>query len=109
MNYLIVSTDKLTLDEKIKELNKNNDSEIVYYDLIDTSIDEVLEDLNTFNLFNTKKIIIGENAFFLTGDKVKTNIEHNLDKLVKYLDNPSKDNILILVSSSLDKRKKIVK
>ena len=57
MNYLIVSTDKLTLDEKIKELNKNNDSEIVYYDLIDTSIDEVLEDLNTFNLFNTKKII----------------------------------------------------
>jgi DNA polymerase-3 subunit delta len=51
--------------------------------------------------------VVGHNASFLSSDKSKSVVEHNLDKLEKYIENPSLDNILILVCDSLDKRKKI--
>lgn len=105
-NYLVVTNDKVTLDEKIKELNKDNTSEVVFYDLIETNIERLIEDLDTFNFLSNKKIIVGTNAFFLSSDKTKSNIEHNTDLLEKYLDNPS-DNILILVTDNIDKRKKL--
>ena len=107
--FLIVSNDKITLDEKIKELNsKYQDSEIVYYNLLETPISTVIEDLDTYNFLSNKKIVVGTNAIFLSGEKEKSDVVHNLDMLEHYLENPNPDNILILVTSSLDKRKKIV-
>ena len=105
--YVIASSDKVTLDEKIKELNKEGDAEVVFYDLIDTNIDRLIEDLNTYNLLAQRKIIVGTNAIFLSSERTKSNVEHNLEELEKYLDNPSPDNILILVTDTIDKRKKI--
>ena len=105
-NYIIVGNDKITLEEKIKELNKDNSSEIVYYDLLETSIERLIEDLDTINFLTTSKIIVGTNAVFLSSDKSKN--EYNVELLEKYLNNPNKDNYLILVVDNLDKRKKIV-
>ena len=105
-NYLVVTNDKITLDEKINELNKDKVSEVVFYDLIETNIEKLIEDLDTINFLSNKKIIVGTNAFFLSSDKTKSNIVHNTDLLEKYLDNPS-DNILILVTDNIDKRKKL--
>ena len=106
-NYVIASTDKITLEEKIKELNKDNSSEVVYYDLLEDSIERVVEDLDTMNFLSSSKIIVGTNALFLSSDKTK-GIEQNLDILEKYLSNPNPDNYLILVTDTVDKRKKIV-
>ena len=106
-NYIIVSNDKITLEEKINELNKDNSNEVVYYDLLEVNIERLIEDLDTINFLVSKKIIVGTNATFLSTDKTK-GIEHNIDLLEKYLSNPSPDNILILVTDNLDKRKKIV-
>lgn len=105
-NYLIVSENKITLDEKIKELKKDDSYEVVYYDLRETNISRLVEDLNTINFLCSKKIIVGTNAFFLSSEKVKSEVNHDLDLLERYLDNPS-DNILILVTDNIDKRKKI--
>ena len=85
-NYVIASTDKITLEEKIKELNKDNSSEVVYYDLLEDSIERVVEDLDTMNFLSSSKIIVGTNALFLSSDKSK-GIEQNLDILEKYLSN----------------------
>ena len=104
--YLIVSSDKVTLDEKVKELNKRKDADIIYYDLLETPIERLIEDLDTINFLASKKIIIGTNATFLNSDK-KSLVEHNLDKFERYIENQSPDNILILVVDSIDKRKKI--
>jgi len=106
-NYVIASTDKITLEEKIKELNKDNSSEVVYYDLLEDSIERVVEDLDTMNFLSSSKIIVGTNAYFLSSDKTK-GIEQNTDILEKYLSNPNPDNYLILVTDTIDKRKKIV-
>lgn len=105
-NYVIASTDKITLEEKIKELNKDNSSEVVYYDLLEVNIERLIEDLDTINFLSSNKIIVGTNATFLSTDKSK--VDQNLEVLEKYLDNPNPDNYLILVTDSLDKRKKIV-
>lgn len=105
--YLIVTNDKITLDEKIKELNKSNDAEVVFYDLLEVPIEKLIEDLDTINFLASKKIVVGYNAFFLSSDKTKSTVEHNTDILEHYLDNQS-DNILILTIDNIDKRKKIV-
>lgn len=106
--FLIISSDKVVIDYKIEEIiNKNKDSSILKYDLETTPIDHLIEDLDTYNFLENKKIVIGMNASFLSGGKKEDSI-HNLDLLDKYLTNPSSDNILILVTDSIDKKKKLV-
>lgn len=105
---LITTSDKIILDEKIKELTKNsNDIEVVHYDLSETPIEQLVEDLDTYNFLTAKKIIVGHNANFLSSDKSKIVVEHNIERFEKYLENPSCDNILILTCDNIDKRKKI--
>lgn len=106
--YLIVTNDKITLDNKLNEiLKKNKDAEVVHYDLIETEIERLIEDLDTYNFLANKKIIIGHNACFLSSDKNKSTVDHNLEKFEKYIENPNQENILILICNNIDKRKKI--
>lgn len=106
--YLIVTNDKITLDDKLNSIIKDNkDSEVVHYDLLETPIERLIEDLDTYNFLASKKIIVGHNACFLSSDKSKSLVEHNIDIFEKYIENPSQENILILVCENIDKRKKI--
>jgi len=107
--YLIVSPDKYIIDKKVKSIiSKNKDYEVINHDLEEVPISDVLEDLNTYDLFGTKKMVIANNASFLSAEKVK-NVEHNIESLEKYIKNSNPDNILILTCSKLDSKKKIVK
>lgn len=106
--YLIIASDKIILDSKLNDLlKKYKDAEVVHYDLLEVPIERVIEDLDTYNFLVNRKIIIGHNAIFFSSDKNKSLVEHNLEKLEKYIENPSQDNILVLVCDSIDKRKKI--
>lgn len=106
--FLIATCDKITINNEIEKLKKKNkEAELVFYDLLEVPIDRLIEDLDTYNFLSNQKIIVGTNASFLSSDKTKKEVEHNLEKLEKYIENPSNDNILILVCESLDKRKKI--
>ena len=85
--YLVASNDKITLDNKLQEIiKKSPDAEIVHYDLSEVAIDKLIEDLDTYNFLSNKKVIVGHNASFLSTDKVKQQVEHNLEKLEKYID-----------------------
>lgn len=107
--YLIVSEDDFLVDQKVKTLlEKHSDYETVKYDLKETSLENVLEDLNTYNFLISHKMIIAFNASFLTAEGSKES-EEVLESFSKYLDNPNLENTLILVCSKLDERKKIVK
>lgn len=106
--YLIVTNDKITLDSKINDIiSKNKEAEVVHYDLLEVPIDRLIEDLDTYNFLASKKVVVGHNASFLSSDKTKSLVEHDLEKLEKYIENPNQDNILILVCDNIDKRKKI--
>lgn len=98
--YLLISDNYFVTSYKIKAITqKYPEAEVMKFDLNDNSFDEVINALNTFSLFTTKKIIIVYNSENITESK----------ELEKYLNNPFEDNILILVANSLDERKKITK
>ena len=51
MNYLLYGTEKYLIDKEIKNIidkNKFNDFNISKYDLEENTMNEILEDINTF-------------------------------------------------------------
>lgn len=110
--YIIESSDYIVIQSKIDEILKKHKlthDMIIKYDLIETPISVAIEDLDTYNFLSSNKVVIGDNAYFLTGSKPKGAVVHNEEELEKYLKNPSEENILILICDKLDSRKKLVK
>ena len=103
-NFLIISSDKVTIDYKIKEIIKKiniRDLEVIKYNYEDFSIDSLLEELNTYNFLAKCKLVIYENCLFLSKESDKS-----IKELKKYLDKPS-DNYLILLNDSISEKKEI--
>jgi DNA polymerase III subunit delta len=109
-NYLIAGEETYLIEKKIKDIiNEDNEASVSKIDLTNNSLNFLLEDASMPSLLSDKKIVIGYDAYFLSSDK-KSDIDHNTDQLLKYLDNPNPDTIVILVViGKLDERKKIVK
>lgn len=106
--YLIYGSDYSLIKreiDKIVGLNKD----IVRYDLSVSKVDEMLDDASCISLFGDKKVLIGENALFLTSSP--NNVNHDLEYFEKYISDGNHENIVILtvLSEKLDERKKIVK
>ena len=99
MTYLLVGKQNL-VDKELETLKKGIlDTNIIKYDLEESSISDAILDLDTFSLFGDKKLVIVNNFDLLDKD----------DGFIKYLYNQN-DNILVLISNNkLDERKKIVK
>ena len=106
--YLIYGNDYGLIKREIDKLT-NGVTDIVKYDLSTDKIDELLDDASCMSLFGDKKVLVGENALFLT--TTTTSINHNLDYLTNYLNDDNHENIVILsvLTDKLDERKKIVK
>ena len=103
-NYIIVSNDKISIDSTISKIvsgTKEKDLDIIKYSYPDTGIQNILEELNTYNFLSNCKLIIFYNCTFLSKEADK-----EVKELKKYLENPS-DNYLILVNDSLSERKEI--
>lgn len=110
--YIIESTDYVVINSRIKDILKQNNltsDMIIKYDLLETPISVAIEDLDTYNFLSSNKVVICDNAYFLTSSKPKGAVSHNEDELERYLKNPSSENILILICDKIDTRKKLVK
>jgi DNA polymerase-3 subunit delta len=114
MIYLIYGTAKVLINKKIAEIkNSNKDvdaNSVVNYNMKEVGIGTAINDLLTVSMFGDKKMVVCSDCYFLTGSTFKTDFEHNIDLLSKYVEQPN-DNILILTVNheKLDVRKKIVK
>lgn len=100
-NLILIENDNTFLvNKKIDELNINK-----YYieekDLSNIDINDVIIDLDTYNFINPNRIVICIN--------IDNMFKSDLTLFEKYIDNPNKDNVLVLVTSNLDNRKKISK
>jgi len=106
-NYLLESSDFLSVqkeEEKIINSSGFLDQNKSYYDLEETSLENALEDLDTYSFLSSKKIIIIKNIEAVL-DKETSEVEH----LLRYLESPNPDNLLILCTKKLDERRKITK
>ncbi len=106
--YLIYGNDYGLIKREIDKLTKGV-SDVAKYDLSACKIDDLLDDASCMSMFEDKKVLIGENALFLTA--TPSNVNHNLDYLSNYLEDLNHDNIVILtvITDKLDERKNIVK
>ena len=106
--YLIYGIDYSLLKREIDKITSTIE-DVSTYDLSVSPVDVLLDDACLISMFGDKKVLIGENALFLTG--AKSSIEHNIDYLTKYINDDNNENIVILtvLESKLDERKKIVK
>lgn len=115
--YLLHGTET-KLAENIKKqviektlTTEDRDTSLSTYDLEETSIQEVIEDAETYPFFGEKKIIIAHNPSFLKARPDKSAVEHNLDVFQNYINEPAPYTVLILIApyEKLDERKKIIK
>ena len=98
MTYTFIG-EKDYIEKEINKISKSfNTENIVRYNLEETSINKVIEDLNTVSLFGNKLIIVN------SIDKIE-----NPDPLIKYLNNEEANTLILLSFKELDKRKKITK
>jgi len=110
--YVIESNDYIVINTRINEILKKNkltSDMIIKYDLQEVPISVAIEDLDTYNFLSSNKVVVCDNAYFLTASKPKNAVAHNEEELEKYLKNPSRDNILILICDKLDNRKSLTK
>ncbi|WP_054753038.1 DNA polymerase III subunit delta [Piscibacillus salipiscarius] len=90
------------LKKKDPEFDRNT------YDMETTAVQEAIHDAETFPFFSENKLIEIQRAYFLTGQKVKTEIEHQIDVLEEYANNPVDFSTLIMIVpyEKMDQRKK---
>ena len=96
-SYLIESSDFLSFQNEKDNLIKDKkfDSSLIsIYDLEEVELSNALEDLDTYGLLSSKKVIILLNIENIKYDDNKKDIDH----LIKYIENPNPDNLLIIYS-----------
>ncbi|EIJ78941.1 DNA polymerase III subunit delta [Bacillus methanolicus PB1] len=108
-SFLINETKQLLLSHVLE--NEEKDFSFSSYDLEETSIEKAIEDAETFPFMGEKRLIILNNPVFLTSEKTKEKVEHNLSKLEAYLQEPAPYSVVVFSApyEKLDERKKIVK
>ena len=103
-NYLLEGNDTFVLElerEKIIKENKFKNAAIYKYDLEESELEKVLEDLDTYGFLTEKKVIIVKNIESLKYDEYKKDFDH----LYKYLENPNLDNLLIIETKKIGNSK----
>jgi DNA polymerase III subunit delta len=107
--FLINETKQLLLNHILNEEEK--DFNFSVYDLEETPVEDAIEDAETFPFFGEKKVIFLHNPSFVTAEKTKDKVEHNLSKLEAYLKEPAPHTVMVISApyEKLDERKKITK
>ena len=111
-NYLILSEDSVLIDDVIKNIIKENNlssNSIVKYNLTETPLDTLIEELNTYAFFEDRKLVIAYSCTFLSSNKKKNELVQNEKLLEEYFNNPNPLSSLIIVTDKLDDRKKLSK
>lgn len=108
-SYLIETMSRQLIDKAIAK--EDQDQNVIRYDLEEVSIQDALMDVETYPFFGDRKIVLAHNPIFLTGKQDKTQVEHALDRLLEYINEPVDFTTLILVApyEKLDERKKLTK
>ncbi len=107
MVYLLYGKADFEIDNEVKKItNKVDKLNISKYDLTTANIKDVIDDCETYSLFDNSKFVIAENALMFTG---QTNKDSEI--IEKYLNNINPETTLIFIvhNEKIDSRKKITK
>jgi len=107
--FLIEETKNLIVNSAL--LDEELEFNLSVYDLEETPVELAIEDCQTVPFFGERKVVIVQKPVFLTAEKPKEKVEHNLKVLEEYIQDPVPSTIFIIIGSyeKLDERKKITK
>ncbi|PLS15170.1 DNA polymerase III subunit delta [Bacillus sp. M6-12] len=107
--FLINETKQLLLEHVLQE--EELDFNLSAIDMEETPVDIALEEVETLPFMGEKRLVFLQNAAFLTSEKQKQKVDHNVKKLEEYLANPAPYSIVVITApyEKLDERKKITK
>lgn len=115
--YLLVGKESFLLQETTQKIieaalqEEEKDFNLSTYDMEEVLLETAIEDVETLPFIGDKRVVVVKNPYFLTSEKKKEKIEHNLGALEQYLQSPAPYSILIFYApyEKLDERKKITK
>ncbi|SFF68629.1 DNA polymerase III, delta subunit [Planifilum fulgidum] len=83
----------------------------VVVDLDEVAVQQLVREAESPPFFGGRRIVIGRNARFLSTAKAKQKVDHRLEELLRYADEPLSTTVLVLLvpEEKLDNRKKAVK
>lgn len=113
---LIYGSNTMRITEMAKELagsflESPDEFSLFTLNYKETSIAAIIEEAQTLPFLSDRKVVVVNDAFSFTGAKVKSEVNHDIDRLVDYLTNKNDDTLLIfkVFNEQLDNRKKITK
>mgnify|MGYP004518397389 FL=1 len=109
-NYLLLSPSNILIDKEIANIINEKgykDASITIYDLEETDLATVLEDLDTVSFLTPLKVVIANHAAFLGSGSAEE--EKSINHLLKYLDQEILNTLFFLTVNKIDDRKKIGK
>ncbi|WP_124057630.1 DNA polymerase III subunit delta [Vaginisenegalia massiliensis] len=91
--------------------HQEQEADVTKLDLDEVSLDQVLDEAEMYSFFADRRIIIAENASFLTAQPKQKLSDSQQARLMAYLDQPNEASVLIFMMNQdqLDKRKKLTK
>ncbi|MFB5677234.1 DNA polymerase III subunit delta [Paenibacillus terreus] len=115
--YLLYGTEKYQMTQFVDMLQKHIIEEehrefaVIPYDLTDTPLEAVVEEAETVPFLVPKKLVLVRDAGVFTAGKDGGKVEHRLDTLAAYIENPAEYSVIVFMvhADKLDERKKIVK
>lgn len=113
---LIYGSNTMRITEMAKEkagsfLEEPDEFSLVTLNYRETTIEAIIEESQTLPFLSDRKAVVVNDAFSFTGARVKSEVNHDIDRLVDYLTNKNDDTLLIfkVFNEQLDNRKKITK
>ncbi|MDT8861428.1 DNA polymerase III subunit delta [Alkalihalobacillus sp. MEB130] len=114
--YFMYGTQSFLMEDLMFHLiqqvvGSQDDPNVITYSLQDTLLDIAVEEAETFPFFGGKKVVVIKDFSLVSSQKQESKLEHDLERLMQYIENPSPEAILVLLApyEKLDERKKITK
>ncbi|GAA0353886.1 DNA polymerase III subunit delta [Bacillus horti] len=115
--HVLYGSQRFLMDEYIQELSKQvldeetADFNFERYELSENPIEQAIEAAETLPFMGERRLIIANDATFLTGQKSTSKVEHDLSALERYVQDPVDYSVFVLLihQDKLDERKKVVK
>lgn len=99
------------IDKLISNLGDIDSNDISRLDMNDITIDDVLDEADTFSFFSEYRVLFVTNVEFLSASGNQKLTDSQQKRLISYLKNPNQASIILFIidNNQVDKRKKITK
>ena len=90
---------------------EDQDLNVGRFNMDEVSVQTAIQDAESVPFFGDRRLVMIDNPTFLTGEKEKKSIDHQLERLQAYLEHPMDSSVMVFFApyEKLDQRKKIVK